>query len=60
LGAAAFFFGVALVVLANGEPVVESPQPQAGLDALASQYLDVPTADPVEASLLGLLPETED
>jgi anti-sigma factor RsiW len=60
LGAAAFLFGVALVVLANGEQVAEPQRPQAGLDALASQYLEEPTTDPVEASLLVLLPEKEE
>ena len=57
LGAAAFGFGVALTVLANGGPIPESQAPKQGLEALAGDYV---VDDTVETSLLALLPETEE
>ena len=60
LGAAAFGFGVALAVLANGEPIPEARVPEQGLEALASDYMDPLGDDTIETSLLALLPETED
>ena len=60
LGAAAFCIGVVLAVLANGRQPTEPPAPGQGPEALANGYVAALSEDPVEASLLALLPQAED